>query len=59
MQVVDDNTMRVLLRFGPAKNIKLEKILQNLLKIQEKNVKMLYTKRDNLFVENKGTIYEI
>ena len=59
MQVVDDNTMRVFLRFGPAKNIKLEKILQNLLKIQEKNVKMLYTKRDNLFVENKGTIYEI
>ena len=59
IRIIDDNTLRVFLRFGSAKNIKLEKVLQNLLKIQEKNVKMLYTKRDNLFVENKGTIYEI
>ena len=59
IQIVNDNTIKIFLKFGPTKNIKLEKILQNLLKIQEKNIKMLYTKRDKLFVENKGTIYEI
>ncbi|MBR3654487.1 MAG: TIGR03960 family B12-binding radical SAM protein [Elusimicrobia bacterium] len=59
IQIVDDNTLKIFLRFGPTKNMKLEKILQNLLKIQEKSVKILYTKRERLFVENKGTVYEI
>ncbi|MBO7612092.1 MAG: TIGR03960 family B12-binding radical SAM protein [Elusimicrobia bacterium] len=59
IQIVDDNTLKIFLRFGPTKNMKLEKILQNLLKIQEKSIKILYTKRERLFVENKGTIYEI
>ncbi|WP_372519827.1 TIGR03960 family B12-binding radical SAM protein [Candidatus Ruminimicrobiellum ovillum] len=59
IQIVDDNTLKIFLRFGPAKNMKLEKILQNLLKIQEKDIKILYTKRDKLFVESKGIVYEI
>ena len=59
IQIIDDNTLKIFLRFGPTKNMKLEKILQNLLKIQEKSVKILYTKRERLFVENKGTVYEI
>ncbi len=59
IKVIDDNTLKIFLRFGPAKNMKLEKILQNLLKIQEKDIKILYTKRERLFVENKGTVYEI
>lgn len=59
IQIIDDNTLKIFLRFGPTKNMKLEKILQNLLKIQEKSVKILYTKRERVFVENKGTIYEI
>jgi radical SAM-linked protein len=59
IQIVDSNTFKIFIRFLPAKNMKLEKILQNLLKIQEKDVKILYTKRDKLFVENKGIVYEI
>ena len=59
IKVIDGNTLNVFLRFSPTKNIKLEKILQHLLKIQEKNIKMLYTNRKGLFVENKGTVYEI
>ena len=59
IRIVDDNTLKIFLRFGPTKNMKLEKILQNLLKIQEKSVKILYTKRERLFVENKGIVYEI
>ena len=59
IQIVDNSTLKIFLRFGPTKNMKLEKILQNLLKIQEKEVKILYTKRDKLFVENKGITYEI
>ena len=59
IEIIDDNTFKIFVRFLPTKNLKLEKILQNLLKIQEKEVKMLYTKRDKLFVENKGITYEI
>jgi len=59
IQVIDSNTFKIFLRFFPTKNVKLEKILQNLLNLQEKEVKILYTKRENLFVENKGTRYEI
>ena len=59
IEIIDDNTFKIFVRFLPTKNLKLEKILQNLLKIQEKDVKILYTKRERLFVENKGTVYEI
>lgn len=59
IQIIDNDNFKIFLRFYSNKNIKLEKVLQNLLKIQEKEVKILYTKRDNLFVENKGNIYEI
>ena len=59
IEIIDDNTFKIFVRFLPTKSLKLEKILQNLLKIQEKDVKILYTKRERLFVENKGTVYEI
>lgn len=57
--IIDSETFKIFVRIIPAKSIKLEKILQNLLKIQEKDIKILYTKRENLFIENKGKTYEI
>ncbi len=59
IRITDSETFKIFVRIIPAKSIKLEKILQNLLKIQEKDIKILYTKRENLFIENKGNTYEI
>ena len=59
IKIIDSNTFKIFLRFYPTKNIKLEKILQNLLNLEEKETKILYTKRENLFIENKGLIYEV
>ena len=59
IQIIDSNSFSIIIRFIPTKNVKLEKVLQNLLKIQEKDVKILYTKRDNLFVEKEGFLYEL
>ena len=55
----DDTSFSIFLRFFSGKNIKLEKILQNLLKKQENEVKILYTKRESLFIENKELVYEL
>ena len=55
----DDDSFSIFLRFFSGKNIKFEKILQNLLKKQEKEVKILYTTRNNLFIENKELVYEL
>ncbi len=57
--VNDNGSFTVFLRFFGGKNVKLEKILQNLLKKQENEVKILYTTREGLFIENKGLIYEL
>ncbi len=59
IEIIDSNTFKIFLRFYPKNNVKLEKVLQNLLKIEEKETKILYTKREKLFVEHKGLIYEV
>ncbi|MBQ3834913.1 MAG: TIGR03960 family B12-binding radical SAM protein [Elusimicrobia bacterium] len=59
IKIVDDDTIEVLLRIRQDKSIKLEKILQNFLKKEEKEIKILYTIRTGLFVENKEIEYEL
>lgn len=56
---IDDDTIKIMLRFFDGKNLKLDKILERLLNLRENEVKILYTKRNNLFIEGNGTIYEI
>lgn len=56
---VSDEYIEILLRFSQNKNVKLEKILQKLLNLEENQVKILYTKRDSLFIEHSGILYEI
>ena len=56
---IENDTIKILLRFYEGKNLKLDKILKHLLNFQENEIKILYTKRSNLFIEGNGTIYEI
>ncbi|MFA7074855.1 MAG: DUF2344 domain-containing protein, partial [Endomicrobiaceae bacterium] len=56
---VENDAIKVLLRFFDGKNLKLDKILERLLNFRENEVKILYTKRNNLFIEGNGIIYEI
>ncbi len=56
---VSHEYIEILLKFSQNKNVKLEKILQKLLNLEENQVKILYTKRDSLFIEHNGILYEI
>ncbi len=56
---IKEDAIQLFVRFNEKKNLKLDKILQSLLNLEENEVKILYTKRINLFAENKEVIYEI
>lgn len=56
---ISDDKIEIILRFSQNKNIKLEKILQKLLNLEENQVKILYTIRKDLFIEKNGIFYEI
>ncbi len=59
IKIINDDSFEIYLRIRQDKSLKLEKILQSFLKKEEKEIKILYTVRDGLFIENKGKIYEL
>ncbi|MDD5021714.1 MAG: TIGR03936 family radical SAM-associated protein, partial [Endomicrobiaceae bacterium] len=59
IEKVEDNGLKILLRFGQNKNLKFGSILQNLLNLQEDHIKILHIERKKMCIEKNENIYEI
>ncbi len=59
MEKTEDGGLKILLRFGQSKNLKLSTLLQNVLDLSEDDIKNLNVKRKKLCVEKNEIIYEI
>ena len=59
IEKVADNGLKIVLKFGQNKNLKLGSILRNLLNLQEDHIKILHIERKKLCIEKNENIYEI
>lgn len=59
MEQVSGNGLKIVLKFGQNKNLKLGSILRNLLNLQEDHIKILHIERKKLCIEKNENIYEI
>jgi formylmethanofuran dehydrogenase subunit A len=54
-----DDELKILLRFGQNKNLKLSAVLGSLSGLSEDDIKILNIKRNKLYAEKNENIYEI